>query len=238
MTEEHGLGRIYTADERDKQFLMRTALPSAAKRVAAPAPSQKTWALKPPVLNQGKTGTCVGHGWTNFLRCAPMQTIKGIDSPYDLYRKAVVLDEDPGNDAEGTAPDGELQNGTTVRAGAVALTAETRLQQYLWAFDLATAVEWLLTKGPVVAGTNWYDGMFAVPANGILKIEGQIAGGHCFLVRGADSKKRIVSCTNSWGDTWGKKGNFFLTFSDFERLIHEQGEVCTAVERKVIKPAP
>jgi len=234
---EYGMGRIYKPDERDLQYLMRAALPSAKGRVAAPAPTQKTWALKPPVLNQLKTGTCVGHGWTNFLRCAPMQTTKHIDAPYDLYRKAVLLDDMPENDGEATAADDALQYGTTVRAGAVALTNETRLQQYLWAFDLATTIEWLLTKGPVVVGVNWYDGMFAVPTNGILKVTGDIAGGHCFLLRGANSKTRLVPCTNSWGVDWGLKGNFFLTFSDLERLIHEQGEVCTAVQQKVIKKA-
>lgn len=234
---DFGLGRIYSADERDKQYLMRTALPSTAKRMAAPIITKKTWALKPPVLNQGKTGTCVAHAWTNFLRCAPTQTTKRIDSPYDLYRKVVLLDEFPSNDAEATAPDLELQGGTTVRAGAAAMVAETRLQQYLWAFDLSTTIEWLLTKGPVVFGTTWYDGMFAVGKNGLVTVSGSVAGGHAFLVRGADTKARIVICANSWGDTWGKGGTFFLSFSDFERLIHEQGEVCTAIEKKVIKPA-
>lgn len=222
-----GLGRIFTPDPNDQKFMMaRTLTPSPV--------TKKLWALRKPVLDQGNTGTCVAHGWTNFLRASPMRTTKGIDKPYDLYRKIVVVDEYPTNDFEATAPDDQLQSGTSVRAGAKVVTTEGRLASYLWAFNLADALSWVLSSGPVVLGTNWYSGMFAVDSGGFAHIAAgdTVAGGHCYLWRGADSKRGVGRFQNSWGGGWGKGGEFLMEFKDIERLITEQGEACTAVEQK------
>lgn len=232
------MGRIYTPDERDLQYPMRAGLPSAKKMAANPLPTRKTWGIKPPVLDQGKTGTCVAQAWHNFLRCKPTQTVKTAPPAFTLYRELIIVDEYPGNDNEVNLLDDELQYGSSVRAGVKALEARGHIKQYLWAFDISTVVEWVLTKGPVVMGTNWYDSMFTKTTDGILKVEGTVAGGHAWMVRGVDTKKRLVGpCANSWGKDWGKNGEFYLSFADFERLIHEQGEACAAVEKKVIKDA-
>jgi C1A family cysteine protease len=58
-------------------------------------------------------------------------------------------------------------------------------------------------------------------------------GGHAYLLRGVNTKTALALCSNSWGDEWGKSGDFVLSFKDLERLIHEEGECATAVEQKV-----
>jgi hypothetical protein len=223
------LGRRISHDKRDLGFLLSARLP----RKAALPPS-KLWAISSTHLDQGNTGTCVGHGWRNFLRCAPVRTSAAHPSAYDVYRSAVLLDPWKDNDDESRLRDGDpaLDSGTTVRAGAKAVAAMGELTSYVWAFSLQPAIEWLLTRGPLVVGVNWYDSMFEPDASGHVSLApgARVEGGHCFLVRGANQTKALATCTNSWGNTWGRGGDFTLSFKDLERLILEDGEVCTAIQ--------
>src|SRR5687767_11324543 len=122
-----GFGRLFVPDDRDRNFLMRRMLPDV-RRLALPI--RKTWRISATALQQGNTGTCVGHAWRNFLRCAPLRTEKAGPSPFDIYRDAVLKDPFPANDSESTLPDGDrgLEFGTTVRAGAEAVTEFGRLK--------------------------------------------------------------------------------------------------------------
>lgn len=220
-------GRRFSPDVRDQGFLMRRRLPV----VGTVMPSRKTWAIKPTALDQGRTGTCVGHAWANFLRCAPIQSNAGIDTlRWQIYDAATQIDEWTDNDG-----DTKREMGTSVRAGAQAVTDMSRLKSFLFAFDLATALEWVLLQGPVVLGVNWYSSMFKPDAKGIVAIKptDRVEGGHAFLWRGADTRRALAWCCNSWGDDWGLSGNFAISFRDLERLIHENGEACAATEMKL-----
>lgn len=227
-------GRRPDPDPKDHNFLMRRKLTAPG----TPLPTRKTWKIDGRSLDQGDTSTCVGHAWKNFLRCEPMRTSKG-PSPFDLYRAAVKADPWPENDAEGDLPDGDsgLSSGTSVRAGAEAVTTTGRLKSYLWSFTLQSTIEWVLQFGPVVLGTNWYSSMDDLDAAGIARIpqNARLEGGHAYLLRGVDTKKALALCENSWGEGWGKRGTFYLPFPELERLIHEEGEACTAIEKK-LKP--
>lgn len=225
-------GRRVSVDPKDQQFLMR-------RKMAAPGTpivTRKTWPISSTSIDQGDTSTCVGHAWKNFLRCAPMKTMIG-PSPWDIYRKAVLDDEWTGNDAEAKLPDGDvgLKDGTSVRAGAQAVTELGRLKSFIWAFELQPAIEWVLTQGPLVLGINWYSSMMSPDAKGIIKITpgASVVGGHAILCRGIDLKHSLALLENSWGDGWGKNGGCYLPLADLERLIHEQGECCAAVEMKL-----
>ncbi|HSD52779.1 MAG TPA: hypothetical protein VLC47_01370, partial [Burkholderiales bacterium] len=52
-------------------------------------------------------------------------------------------------------------------------------------------------------------------------------------LRGVDTRRALARCSNSWGDNWGLSGEFLLPFRDLERLIHEDGEACSAVEKRL-----
>jgi hypothetical protein len=230
---KRGLGRIAPRDrDNDEQFLMRRALGAPG----TPLPTRRSWRIGSTALHQGDTHTCVGHAWRNFLRCAPLQTEKAGPSSFDIYRKAVIVDEFRSNDDESRLPDGDpgLASGTTVRAGAKAVMEFGRLKSFLWAFALQPGVEWVLTKGPVVLGTDWWSSFFQPDDENIvhLKANASIAGGHAYLWRGVDMKRGLALCTNSWGDEWGKSGDFYIPLRDLERLISDNGEACTAVEKR------
>jgi hypothetical protein len=64
-----------------------------------------------------------------------------------------------------------------------------------------------------------------------------VAGGHAYLLRGVDTRRALARCSNSWGDSWGLSGEFLLPFRDLERLIHEDGEACAAVEKRLAAKA-
>jgi hypothetical protein len=226
----NGFGRRYSPDVRDHAFLMARKLEAPG----TPLPIRKTWAITSKNLDQGQTGTCVGHAWSNFLRCAPLQTLTG-PTPFSIYRHAIVLDEWPDNDNEVEMPEDQLQSGTSVRAGAKAVTNLGRLKSYLWAFNLQPALEFVLTQGPCVLGINYYSSMFTPNAEGIISItkNARVEGGHAILWRGADTKRGLARLSNSWGDGWGLSGDCLIGFKDLERLIHEQGECCSAVEQKL-----
>jgi hypothetical protein len=222
-----GLGRRLAKDDRDKQYLMRRLLPP----VGTVLPVSKTWGINSTALDQGETGTCVGHGWANFLRCAPIRSNAGIDSlRWQIYDAAILLDEWPDNDH-----DTERQMGTSVRAGAKAVSNMGRLKSYVWEFDLQPAIEWVLTMGPVVLGTNWYSSMFEPDKDGIVQIspKAYVKAGHCYLWRAANTRKAMALCSNSWSDDWGKSGEFYIPFRDLERLIHEDGECAAAIEQSL-----
>jgi hypothetical protein len=227
-------GRRFEPDARDRNFLMRRMLP-AARALALPA--RKTWSIKATSLDQGSTGTCVGHAWRNFLRCAPIKSEASGPSAFDVYRSAILMDPWNENDSEADLPDGDpgLSFGTTVRAGAEAVLKFGRLKSYVWSFALQPTVEWVLLQGPVVLGTNWYSSMSRPDAEGIARITATatVEGGHAYLLRGVDTRRALARCVNSWGDNWGKSGEFFLPFTDLERLIHEDGESCSAVEKRL-----
>lgn len=236
-------GRRYSPDERDRGYLIR-------RRLAAPGtvlPTRKTWRIAPPNLDQGNTGTCVGHAWSNFLRCAPIQTTtKKAPSQWDIYRGAVAKDVWSDNDDEQYLGDGDagMDSGTSVRSGAEFVTEKGRLKTYLWAFTLQPALEFVLTEGPVVLGINWYSS-FRPDKEGIIKISptADLQGGHAILWRGVDTKRGLARLSNSWGDSWGQSGDCWIPLRDLDRLISlEQGEACTAVEMKlksqVVTPAP
>lgn len=227
-------GRRFAPDNRDRNFLMRRML-ADVRTLALPA--RKTWGIHRTALDQGQTGTCVGHAWRNFLRCAPIRTERGGPSPFDIYRSAVSNDVWPDNDDEAELPDGDagLDFGTSVRAGAEAVTAFGRLKSYVWAFELQAAIEWVLTQGPVVLGTNWYSSFSRPDTEGIVRIQpnASVVGGHAYLLRGVNARRALARCSNSWGDEWGLSGEFMLPFRDLERLIHEDGEACAAVEKRL-----
>lgn len=233
-----GFGRCAPPDrDQDEKFLMRRALGAAGTAL----PTRKTWRINAKALHQGKTQTCVGHAWFNFLRCAPLMTEHPGINAFDIYRAAVLVDEWRSNDGEAKLPDNDarLKYGTSVRAGAKVMMQQGRLKSYLWAFGLQSAVEWVLTKGPVVLGTDWWSSFEKPSAEGIVQIasNAKIVGGHAYLWRGVDTKRALALCTNSWGDDWGKSGDFYVPFRDLERLIADDGEVCTAYEQRLAAKA-
>lgn len=231
-----GLGRRHAPDDRDRRFLLADHIRVAGVVVR----KSHLWAMFDPPLDQGRTGTCVGHGWKAWLLTAPVIQADPASPPsaFDIYDAAIKLDEWAENDN-----DTARQDGTSVRAGAKALQAEGRIGTYNWAWDLDTCTNWLagmdaeghFIGGPAVIGVNWYDSMWDTDAEGFLRLTAgaQVVGGHCVLLTGWNERRGFAYGINSWSRTWGKKGRFYMPGEVLERLIGENGEICTAPEVRV-----
>jgi hypothetical protein len=208
-----GLGRKRVADSRDGNYLIRSILP---KRISI---TSKYWYDNTPFLNQGSTSQCVAYSLTHWLYASPI--IQGGLRPQELYQQAQKVDE----------WEGENYDGTSVRAGAKVLQDNGYIKEFRWAWDLQTLIDAVLTKGPVVVGTTWYEDMF-YPKDGVVKVGGSAAGGHAWLITGVNTKTRLFRAKNSWGQSWGKNGRFWISFDDMDTLVKDYGEVLLAIENK------
>lgn len=235
-------GRLKSIDPRNGNFLMhRNLSPGEALKV----PNVHSWGFTGSVLDQGNTGTCTAHAAAHFLHASPIAH-KGFIDPFALYREAVLLDEYSDNDGDATArSNSDLQAGSSGTGVAKAMDKRGLLSEYLWAQRMEDAIVWVLSRGPVMVGSNWYTSMEDTTSEGYVKITpgAGVAGGHEWLIRGADKKRGIVLCVNSWGNAWGggtarwagndlKGGHFLLDFDTLARLFHEDGDAVSAIEKK------
>lgn len=222
VTTDKRLDRLVQFDERSRQFPIRTLVADKPLR-------SYTWRLNTR-LDQGSDGACVGFSWSHELAARPVE-IKDItnDSALQLYYQAQQLDEWEGGEYSGAT---YQYSGTSVLAGAKAIQAQGKIMEYRWAFGLNDVLLALGYQGPGVLGCNWYSGMFEPDINGFVSPTGYVAGGHAILVRGVNLKRKFVTLANSWGSSWGRGGDCYMTLDDFEKLLLDSGEFCIPVKRK------
>lgn len=217
ISETYSLGRVFRADIRDRNYLIENILGLRSTLLTS-----KYWDSNEWWGDQGYTPQCVGYAWAHWIEDGPIKHggTPPIIHPSLIYSEAQKLDEWIGENYEGTS----------VRGGAKYLKNTGKISSYLWTYDLSVLINTILTKGPVVVGTNWYMGMFYPNKNGLIKATGRLSGGHAYVINGVDLKTKLFRIKNSWGQSWGQKGFAYISFSDMQRLIRENGEVCLAIE--------
>ena len=217
VNQTYQLGRQYVPDERDHKYSINNILTAAPVRI-----TNRYWDDNGWWGNQGNTPQCVGYAWAHWLEDGPVPQsgIAPIIPPRIIYENAQKLDEWVG----------ENYAGTSVRGGVKYLQSVGKVSSYYWGFNLTTLINSVLNLGPVVVGTNWYNGMFYPNRNGLIKISGRIAGGHAYVINGVNTVTRLFRIKNSWGQSWGQSGHAYISFTDMERLIRERGEICFATE--------
>jgi hypothetical protein len=213
--QKKGLGRWHSPDERDENHPLRAALGDES------LPRYKYWRTG-PVLDQGRSSSCVGQSWRQFLSSSPLMTKTGPDA-YLIYRECQTLyDEWPGSEP--------AYYGTSVRAGAKCLTTRGHLSEYLWSWDADEVMRFVLTRGTVILGTDWHRAMFSPGPDGFIRPEGPVEGGHAYLCSGANRERGVFRITNSWGTGYGQNGRVWISGEDLQKLLGAGGEACSAVE--------
>ncbi len=233
--EGRGLGFRHIEDSRDKNFLMRTQLdPLLAQYFPRGLPPGTRHYRSGPVLDQGNTGTCVAHGWAAWSQGAPLM-VKPTPAlePMHLYDEIVKIDEWADNDN-----DIERQFGTSVRAGAKYLQSKGYIKNYYWAESAEDVRAWHLAGfGTCVLGTVWKSNMWETGSGDILQVSGWDEGGHAYKSSGWNDSvgpKGAVRIQNSWGYKWSTNGHAWILYDDLDTLIHEDGEVCAAIEQRLV----
>lgn len=233
MLSEYPMGRLYVPDPRDEQYPMQEALPPVKRKphhyfTVTEILDQR--AMHCPHCNDGRhyyccrQGFCVGCAWRGFL------SIHGVKADLDaigLYHGAQMFDQWPG--------EAGAYAGSSVRGGAQALRKRFGgnnpiVAAFSWAQSLDAVLDALLGGiSPVVVGTLWRQGMFEADENGFIAPRGRNAGGHAYLLTGANAKEEKIRITNSWGSEWGNGGHAWIAFRDMETLLFDgYGEACIA----------
>ena len=76
------------------------------------------------------------------------------------------------------------------------------------------AVKSALAKGPLVTTMHVYED-FVSYSSGIYKhVTGKFLGGHAISIVGYDDSERAFIVRNSWGEDWGEKGYFRVSYDD------------------------
>lgn len=197
-----------------------------------------------PVLDQGSLGSCTGNAAEAFAGTDPVygaipatvatrptgDAVADEKQAVALYSAATKLDN-----ARGTYP--PTDTGSTGLAVAKAAQASGLISGYQHAFSLDTALK-ALAVSPLIIGVNWYEGFDTPDGNGLVKVSGQVRGGHEFLLYGINTDHQIVQARNSWGTSWGAGGMFAFSWDDFGRLLDEQGDATLFVPLTVPAPTP
>lgn len=222
-TTDVRLDRVTEFDERSRDFPIRTAV--AGRDIVS-----STWALGLN-LDQGREGACVGFGWAHELAADPV-AVPGITNGYarTLYHEAQQKDQWPGGSYPGATP---VYEGTSVLAGAKVCQARGLLPEYRWAFGLNDLLLAVGHIGPAVIGVKWYASMGRTDNLGFIRPSGRLLGGHCTLLTGVSVAKRAFRVHNSWGASWGVRGQAWLSWDDMGKLLARGGEACIPMRRSV-----
>jgi hypothetical protein len=236
------LGRHVEHDDRSRQY----AFQAPAKLAGQPLQSVRHQRFI-PVLDQGNLGSCTGNaaegaaGTGQVFQAIP-PTVPARPDTADaasdetravaLYSLATQLDNIPGQyPSDDTGSTGIAVAKAAVRAGLFA-----GYQHTFALLDALTALQML----PQMWGINWYDSFDQPDANGLVTITkgAQVRGGHEPMADELDVANRLVGFTNSWSETWSVRGRFYVSWTDLETLLGQQGDVTIPVPLTQQPPTP
>jgi hypothetical protein len=223
------LGRNVNHDPRSLRFLVQA--PVARTLVSV------THEREVPVFDQGNLGSCTGNAAVGAVGTAPLyETLDknhpDLDEPLavNVYSAATVLDDYPG-----TYP--PTDTGSDGLSVAKACKNMGLISGYLHATNVA-AMQAALQDTPVIVGVNWYEGFDNPDSNGLVKISGDVRGGHEFEVLGLDLDSKTFLAVNSWGTSYGVNGRFSFSFDTMDQLFSEEGDCTQLLPLTVPSPTP
>lgn len=226
VVSEKRLGRHVNHDPRSRNFAFKTDEPLVSAKHES----------KIDILDQGHLGSCTGNATVGALGCSPyFETLSGNqrallteDGAISIYSRATAIDPFPGT----YQPDDTGSDGLSAAKAAQELKLISGYQHALSLNDALAA----LSKGPVIFGTNWYEGFDQPDATGNIVISGVVRGGHEVCLDEIDVEKKLVWIKNSWGTSWGIGGRANMDFDTLGKLLSEKGDVTIFVP--ITSPAP
>lgn len=182
-------------------------------------------------LDQGQEGECVGFAMAGELGAKPAAYAVNDSTGRKVFAAAREIDRSEGR---------WYPEGATVIAGAKACYRAKYFKSYGWNFGIDDTINWIIRRGPVVLGINWYESMYEPTPGGLIEVVGDIAGGHAIMANGYwpahPTFGDVLVLTNSWGKYWGVDGRGYLPVETANRLLKEDGESLAVVDLPV-RPA-
>lgn len=219
-------GRQYRPDVKDRDFeLTETKLRGI--KVVQLARRSRPWGIG-PVLDQRETNECTVYTFAQFLQSAPyIHTLIWTPDLYtSRYRRAQAHDGI-------TRP----HEGTTERAVLSDAKADGLITEYLHVNEEEIAREYLLTRGTLAFGTDWFPSMFTPDARGYVEPDHAPTDlGHEYLMRWYYGTRHAkypdtYEFVNSWGPKWGDAGKFRMKADAVRYLWHQlNGDLISPVE--------
>ena len=221
-TEDIRLDRVQQFDERSRDYPLKPRKGRRKRR-------SYTWRCD-KWLDQGVEGACVGFSIGHELAAhpAPVQRIGPKYCREKIYWEAQRRDDWPGGAYPRARP---KYDGTSLLAGVKVAQSLGWFVEYRWTFTLSSFLLGLGYHGPAVIGVNWHHDMYSPDGSGFIRPTGGIAGGHCILANGVNVRERTVTLHNSWGVSWGIRGECKIRWSDLEDLLMDDGEAVFFVDR-------
>lgn len=175
-------------------------------------------------LDQGNVGGCTGFGSAGAFATMPRKKIATDTNHYGmaLYELATSRDPYPG--------DWPTQDtGSSVNAAMRAARDLKLIASYKWLSSADAIQNALLTTGPVVFGSPFYNSMFDLDEQGRMIVDKSsgLAGGHCWFMFGAAIPG--TNNRNSWGTSWGREGDFNLLWTDVQKLVDDGAEAAVPI---------
>jgi hypothetical protein len=217
------LDRKVYFDDRSREYGVRRFLGDSRPL------KKRIWKPGLEILDQGSEGRCVIFGWGQELATSPHRYAISDEWCNQHWPLVVAQDRAMGND---------FSDGASVLAGAKTMRMLGNVKSYHWGFGIDDVLQNLSRRGPVVLGINWYASMYETNELGLVRVEGELVGGHCILANGIWPKhplfkEDVVVWTNSWGSDYGINGRGYVTVESLDRLLREDGEACIPTDRPV-----
>jgi hypothetical protein len=191
-----------------------------------------------PVLDQGSVGSCTGNAATGALGTTPCYptlpaSVKSLNETFALalYSAAETIDGD------GPYPPNDF--GSSGLSVAKAAKNAGLISAYLHVTSIAGA-RTAIQQGPLLLGCSWFTSFDSPDANGLVAIAkgATVRGGHEVEAIGYDTSTDLWELVNSWSDSWGVGGHFFMSTATLTTLLADQGDMTLFVPNTTPAPAP
>ena len=226
-TADKKLGRHINHDSRSLNYIFH---PKATTITSVTHPRHI------PILDQGQVGSCTGNAGIGALASDPIFASVTNSFKYPLNETGAVHLYSDAEIIDGDGPYPPNDNGSSGLSIAKALKNTGLIASYQHIFDSNSALL-ALEQYPILFGTYWYSSMFTPDSDGRVHPTGTIAGGHEIVSRQIDAPNQRIWFDNSWGTSWGVQGRFYLTFTDFNTLLLQQGDIIVLIPATTA-PAP
>jgi hypothetical protein len=222
------LGRHIRHDPRSLQYLV----PETDK------PETVEWERRIPILDQGNLGSCTGNALTGALGTSPNYEQLPAQVQSSLNETFAVQAY-----SWGTAEDSYPGQYPPEDTGCDGLTLAMVAKEHDWSpgnthiTSLAAAHEAIKHSG-FMTGVSWMSGMDNPNSEGVVHATGRVRGGHEPFVTGYNATTGLWKVANSWSDSWGKDGYFYLPDEDYDKLLKDQGDATVVLPLTADAPTP